>query len=50
MTSNPDKVKVTFENPRNGELVTVTLGEILDSGIPINEDGIDMEFVEAEIV
>jgi|LakMenE18May11ns_1017448.scaffolds.fasta_scaffold8932100_1 hypothetical protein len=47
MTSNSDKVKIQFENPSFGDLVTVTLAEILNSGVPINEDGIKMEFVEA---
>jgi hypothetical protein len=50
MTTNPDKIKISFENPQDGDHVVITLAELLDSGIPIDEDGNEMEFVAAEIV
>ena len=50
MTTNPYKVIITFEDPRDGNLFMVPLAEVLNGNIPINIDGIAMEFVEANIV
>jgi len=44
-TYNPDKITVVFENPSMGNLVEITMTELLKNGAPINENGIEMEFV-----
>lgn len=44
---NPDNLILTFTSTKDGlidDVVTITLSELLDSGIPIDEDGDDMEF------
>jgi len=46
MTTNPNKVKITFEDPSDGNLVMITLDDLLNGYHPVNEDGIPMEFVE----
>lgn len=44
---NPDNVLLTFEDEHGVQ--TITLSELLDSGIPLKEDGDKMEFLSVHL-
>jgi len=48
-TYDPRKLLLTFEDPRDGQLVYTTMEELLKNGVPINSDNVEMEFVSADI-
>ncbi len=48
-TYDPRKLLLTFEDPRDGDFVYITMEELLKNGVRINVDKIEMEFVCADI-
>lgn len=50
---SPDKIKLEFIDSYDGSeyrnRVTITLSKLLDSGTPIDNNGFDMDFLEATI-